>query len=61
MSFMEEILKHDPLMRKMKDSIDNKQDLTLSYEELIDIFSSCLIGLARDKILEEVLNDRYKW
>lgn len=61
MNFMEEIIEHDYLMRKMKDSIDKKQDLTLSYEELVSIFSSCLIGLARDKILEEVLNDRYKY
>ena len=61
MNFMEEIVKHDYLMRKMKESIDKKQDLTLSYEELVSIFSSCLIGNAIDKILEEVTNDRYRW
>ena len=53
------ILKKDYLARKIKRAIDDGQDLTLSYEELIKIYSSYLIGVASDTILDEILYERY--
>lgn len=56
---VDEILKKDCLARKIKRAIDDGQDLTLSYEELIKIYSSYLIGIASDTILDEILYERY--
>lgn len=56
---VDEILKKDYLARKIKRAIDDGQDLTLSYEELIKIYSSYLIGIASDTILDEILYERY--
>ena len=53
------ILKKDYLARKIKRAIDDGQDLTLSYEELLEIYSSYLIGRASDTILGEILYERY--
>lgn len=54
-----DILKKDYLARKIKRAIDDGQDLTLSYEELLEIYSSYLIGRASDTILDEILYERY--
>ena len=56
---IDDILKKDYLARKIKRAIDDGQDLTLSYEELLDIYSSYLIGRASDTILDEILYERY--
>ena len=56
---IDEILKKDYLARKIKRAIDDGQDLTLSYEELLEIYSSYLIGRASDTILDEILYKRY--
>ena len=56
---IDEILKKDYLARKIKRAIDDGQDLTLSYEELLEIYSSYLIGRASDTILDEILYERY--
>lgn len=60
MKLTEDILKRNPLLKKIKDSIDNKKDLLLEYEELVEIYSSCVIGEASDIILTEILAERYK-
>lgn len=54
-----DIVQKDCLARKIKNAIDNKQDLTLSYEELIGVYSSYLMRLASDIILENILKERY--
>lgn len=56
---IDEILKKDYLARKIKRAIDDGQDLTLSYEELLKIYSSYLMGRASDTILDEILYERY--
>lgn len=56
---VDDIIKKDYLARKIKDAIDSKKDLTLSYEELLEIYSSYLIGIASDTILDEILYERY--
>ena len=56
---VDDIIKKDYLARRIKDAIDSKKDLTLSYEELIKIYSSYLIGIASDTILDEILYERY--
>lgn len=56
---VDDIIKKDYLARKIKDAIDSKKDLTLSYEELLEIYSSYLIGRASDTILDEILYERY--
>ena len=56
---IDDILKKDYLARKIKRAIDDGQDLTLSYEELLEIYSSYLMGRASDTILDEILYERY--
>lgn len=56
---VDDIIKKDYLARKIKRAIDDGQDLTLSYEELLEIYSSYLIGRASDTILDEILYERY--
>lgn len=56
---IDDILKKDYLARKIKRAIDDGQDLTLSYEEFLEIYSSYLIGRASDTILDEILYERY--
>lgn len=56
---IDDILKKDYLARKIKRAIDDGQDLTFSYEELLEIYSSYLIGRASDTILEDILKEKY--
>lgn len=56
---IDDILKKDYLARKIKRAIDDGQDLTLPYEELLQVYSSYLIGIASDTILDEILYERY--
>lgn len=56
---IDDILEKDYLARKIKRAIDDGQDLTLSYEELLEIYSPYLIGRASDTILDEILYERY--
>lgn len=57
---IDDILKKNYLARKIKRAIDDGQDLTLSYEELLQVYSSYLIGIASDTILDEILYERYR-